>query len=284
MRAARAACRGRLTAFQPNANGSPPMLAHTNTRRVGVAPVEGLGEVRAGDDLADLLAPCLLPLQPADPAFEVLVVAQKIVSKAEDRFVDLNLVQPSERAIELAQLTRKDPRLVEVVLSESSDIVRAVPGVLIVRHRCGYVMANAGVDRSNVPSGPGEDRVLLLPKDADGSAAALRERLRQAHGLDYAVIVSDSFGRPWRHGVVNVALGAAGLPSLVDWRGERDREGRPMEMTQVASADLIASAAGLVMGEASQGAPAAVVSGLAFDAPPSCGLALVRPAAEDLFR
>ena len=253
-------------------------------RPLSVVPLEGLGEVRPGDDLAALLAPLLRRYMATFGAPDVLVVAQKIVSKAEGRFVDLNVVEPSSRAAELAEITRKDPRMVEVVLSESIEVVRAVPGVLIVRHRNGYVMANAGVDRSNVPSGPNEERVLLLPIDADASAADLRLRLLRDHDLDLAVLVSDSFGRPWRNGVVNVALGAAGLPALVDRGGELDRQGRVMEMTQVATADLIASAAGLVMGEGREGAPAAVLSGLVFDAAPRDAQALIRPPEQDLFR
>ncbi len=261
-----------------------PAPADSPMNRLSVVALEGLGEIVTGDDLAALLAPLLRPHHAPAGETAVLVVAQKIVSKAEGRFVDLASVQPSARAVELAEITRKDPRMVEAVLSESTGVVRAAPGVLIVRHRSGYVMANAGIDRSNVPGGPGEERVLLLPADADASAAELRRRLSDNHALDVAVVVSDSFGRPWRHGVVNVALGAAGLPSLVDRRGELDRQGRVMEMTQVAVADLVASAAGLVMGEGREGAPAAVIRGFAFNAPDRDAQALIRPLAEDLFR
>jgi coenzyme F420-0:L-glutamate ligase/coenzyme F420-1:gamma-L-glutamate ligase len=249
-------------------------------KSISFSAVQGLAEVAAGDDLAALLVAAL----PEVTGRDLLVVAQKIVSKAEGRSVDLNAVAPSPRAHELAGLTGKDPRLVELILSESSEVLRAQPGVLIVRHRLGYVMANAGIDRSNVPSRAGEERVLLLPLDADASAAALRKALRIRLGVDLGIIISDSFGRPWRNGVVNVALGAAGLPSLIDRRGEPDRFGRGMEVTQVALADALAAAAGLVMGEGAEGVPAVLVHGLDWSAPDCPAQALIRPLAEDLFR
>ena len=242
--------------------------------------LRGLAEVGAGDDLAALLAAAMPPVAHND----IVVVAQKIVSKAEGRSVDLKAVSPSPRAQELAKVTGKDPRLVELILAESSEVLRAQPNVIIVRHRLGYVMANAGIDRSNVPSAAGEERVLLLPVDADASAAALRKALRIHLGADLGIIISDSFGRPWRNGVVNVALGAAGLPSLVDRRGEPDRCGRGMEVTQVALADALAAAAGLVMGEGAEGVPAVLVQGLDWSAPECPAQALIRPLAEDLFR
>jgi coenzyme F420-0:L-glutamate ligase/coenzyme F420-1:gamma-L-glutamate ligase len=214
-------------------------------------------------------------------AHDILVVAQKIVSKAEDRFVDLNAVEVSARALELAEVTRKDPRLVELVLSESTEVLRAKVNVLIVRHRLGFVMANAGVDRSNVG---GRDRALLLPRDPDASAAKLRSGLETRLGVAIGVVVADSFGRAWRNGVTNVALGAAGLPALIDRRGERDRDGRTLEVTEVAFADLVASAAGLVIGEAAESCPAALVQGLTWRAPGVPASALIRPVAEDLFR
>jgi coenzyme F420-0:L-glutamate ligase / coenzyme F420-1:gamma-L-glutamate ligase len=211
------------------------------------------------------------------------MVTQKIVSKAEGRFVDLNSVAPSAKAIELGQLTRKDPRYVELVLSESTDIVRAVPEILITRHRSGHVMANAGIDRSN--TGPnGADLVLLLPLDADASAARLRAQLAQYWPNPPAVVISDSFGRPWRYGVTGVAIGASGLPALIDRRGEQDRNGRKLEVTQVALGDMIAAAAGLLTGEGAEGVPAVLIRGLRWDAEDRPAAALVRPVKEDLFR
>jgi len=176
---------------------------------IEIHPLDTIGEVRPGSDLIDILSEALVAAGLSVSGVDVLVVTQKIVSKAEDRYVSLDDVIPSEEAMRLAKVTRKDPRLVELVLAESTAVVRAAPNLLITRHRCGYVMANAGIDRSNTGGG---DRVLLLPKDADASA----ERLRQGLGLGFgslpAVVISDTFGRPWRYGVVNVALGASGLP------------------------------------------------------------------------
>lgn len=248
---------------------------------IAIRPLNGLGEIHPGQDLAALLIAALAASE-VPAAGSVLVVTQKIVSKAEGRFVDLAEVAPSHEALRLSELTRKDPRLVELVLRESSEVLRAVPDVLITRHRLGLVMANAGIDRSNLGAGNAE-RALLLPVDPDASAQRLHERLGAHLGRDLAVVITDSFGRPWRNGVVQVAIGAAGLCALVDRRGQRDRDGRTLEVTQVALADAIASAAGLVMGEADEGIPAALLSGLTLDGPLCTAQALVRPRAQDLF-
>jgi coenzyme F420-0:L-glutamate ligase/coenzyme F420-1:gamma-L-glutamate ligase len=242
----------------------------------------GLPEITAGVDLAATIGAAVRAAEIVPAARDVVVVAQKIVSKAEGRMVDLRTVVPSPQALELARRTGKDARVVEVVLSQSLEVVRAVPNVLIVRHRLGFVMANAGVDRSNVPDS--SETALLLPEDPDASAAQLQRRFTELWNVPIAVIVSDSFGRPWRNGVVNVALGAAGLPSLVDRRGERDRHGRKLEMTEVALADAIAAGAGLAMGEAAEGTPVVIVRGLHWDAAESPASALLRPKEQDLFR
>jgi coenzyme F420-0:L-glutamate ligase/coenzyme F420-1:gamma-L-glutamate ligase len=249
--------------------------------KLTITGISDLGEIRPGDALGNLLAESLgrLPVRPG--AHDILVVAQKIVSKAEDRFVDLGTVEVSERARELAAVTRKDPRLVELVLAESTEVLRAKPNVLIVRHRLGFVMANAGVDRSNVG---GHDRALLLPRDPDASAATLRTSLAARLGVAIGVVVADSFGRAWRNGVTNVAIGAAGLPALIDRRGALDRHGRALEVTEIAFADLVASAAGLLIGEAAESCPAALVHGLSWRAASVPASALIRPLAEDLFR
>lgn len=247
---------------------------------ISIHPLHTLPEVRPSDDLAALLrdalaASGLWPPQPGD----VLVVTQKIVSKAEGRMVDLATVQPSAQARELADTVRKDARLVELVLRESETVVRAAPHILITRHRLGHVMANSGIDRSNI--GPGDsERALLLPVDPDASAGGIREAL----GGGIGIVISDSFGRPWRHGVVGVAIGAAGLPSLVDRRGELDRDGRRLEVTQIALADQIATAATLATGEGAESVPAALVRGLPLPAGDAPAGALVRPLEEDLFR
>lgn len=244
---------------------------------IEIIPLTRIGEVEPGDDLAGLLREAVnaegLGLRPHD----ILVVTQKIVSKAEGRLVDLASVTPGPEARRLAALTGKDPRLVELVLGESTAVLRAVPNVLITRHRLGLVMANAGIDRSNV--GPGDDeRVLLLPADPDASAARLHA------ALDCAIVVSDSFGRPWRMGVVAVAIGASGLSALHDRRGEHDRNGRPLEVTQVAVADLLASVAALATGEAAEGIPAVLVRGYRPAGEPCPASALTRPLDQDLFQ
>jgi len=243
--------------------------------------LRAIPEVRAGDDLALLIAGALTATGVPAAHGDVLVVAQKIVSKSEGRVVALDGVVPSARAADYARITGKDPRYVELVLRESVRIVRAAPGVLIAEHRLGCVMANAGIDRSNVP---GEDCVLLLPEDPDASARALRDGLHAACGAGIGVLVIDSFGRPWRHGVVGTALGVAGLPALVDLRGRPDRQGRALQLTQVALADGLAAAASLLMGEGAEGAPVVHARGVPYPRRESSVRELLRPAAEDLFR
>ncbi len=239
--------------------------------------------VRPGDDLAALLIAALeTKLRPG--AGDILVVAQKVVSKAQGRYVDLASVVASPRAHELARRVDKDPRLVEVILSESKRVLRTAPGVLIVEHRLGYVMANAGVDRSNVAPETGTEPVLLLPEDPDGTAESLRAALVTRFAVPMGVIVNDSFGRPWRRGTVGVALGAAGLKSLHDLRGNPDLYGRVLQVSENAFADEVAAAASLVMGQGNEGVPAVLVSGFKPAAVTSPASELFRPEHEDLFR
>jgi coenzyme F420-0:L-glutamate ligase/coenzyme F420-1:gamma-L-glutamate ligase len=244
----------------------------------------GIGFVRPRDDLAAHLIAALERAGETLGSCDVLVVAQKIVSKAEGRYVDLASVTPSARAQALATECDKDARLVELILEESRRIVRHRPGVLIVEHRLGFVMANAGIDRSNVDPGAGEEPVLLLPHDPDGSAERLRQRLGAHFGTAPAVIVADSFGRAWRRGTVGIALGAAGLPAMMDLRGRPDLHGRALRVTETGFADEIAAAASLLMGQADEGQPAIVVRGLAWSAAETRAASLVRPESEDLFR
>jgi len=241
---------------------------------IRLTAVPGLPEVRPGDDLGRLIAD-LAQLRDGD----VVVVAQKVVSKAEGRMRDLREVRPGPRALEFAARLDADPRFVQVVLDESVRIVRD-ERVLIAETRHGFVCANAGVDHSNVP---GADLVTLLPEDCDRSAAALRDRLRDLTGRDVALIVSDTFGRPWRMGIANVALGVAGLPALLDYRGRPDDYGEELRATVVAVADELAAAAELVMGKTER-VPVAVVRGWHPEAPPGTGRDLVRPPELDLFR
>ena len=253
---------------------------------VTLTPLKGVPVVREGDDVARLVGDAIdgADIAPAD--FDVVVVTQKIVSKAEGRRVRLSDVEPSPRALELAASLDKDARMIEVVLGESNAVVAHGHGVLITEHRSGHVMANAGVDRSNVGR-PGEDEeeeVLLLPRDPDASAAALHRSLEARFGCRLAVIVSDSVGRPWRNGVIGIAIGAAGLSSLVDLRGASDLFDVPLKVTLTGLADQVASAANLVAGEAAEGVPAVHVRGIAWEATPVPARALVRDRESDLFR
>lgn len=245
--------------------------------------VPGLPLIKPGDDLAALIASALAAADFKLASGDIVVIAQKVVSKAENRYVALKDLKPSAEAQDLAGKTGKDPRYIEAVLSESAEVVRYRPNVLIVAHKLGYVMANAGIDQSNIEH-TGDERVLLLPKDPDGSAAALKARLDAAFNADVAVIINDSFGRAWRNGVVGVALGAAGLPSLVDMIGAPDMFGRPLQVTEIAVADEIAAGASLLMGQAAEGLPVVVVRGLSFAAAPRPASALIRPRERDMFR
>jgi coenzyme F420-0:L-glutamate ligase / coenzyme F420-1:gamma-L-glutamate ligase len=251
---------------------------------ITLAAVPGIPAIRAGDDLARILGDALEAAGLRPRRDDVLVVTHKVVSKAEGRSVALADVTPSPRARELAAVTGKDPRLVEVILSESREVLRVRPGLIITEHRLGMVIANAGVDQSNVPQDDHAARVLLLPKDPDASSAALSTALLERFGAALAIVVSDSVGRAWRNGVVGLALGAAGLPALLDLRGRRDLEGRALQVTQVGLADEIASAAELLMGEADEGRPAVLVRGLAWQGPAAPAAALIRERQADLFR
>ena len=251
---------------------------------VELLAVPGIPRVAKDDDLVALIDEGLARGGILPRSGDVFVLTQKIVSKAEGRMVDLATVEPSTEAIELAGKVQKDPRLVELILSESVRVVRAKPGVLIVEHRLGLVMANAGIDQSNVAAPDDPQRALLLPIDPDGSAAILRKRLSHRFGVPIAVIVSDSFGRAWRRGTCGVAIGAAGLPSLMDLRGSPDLFGRKLQVSITGHADEIAAAASLVMGQGDEGQPVVIVRGLTWRGPDNAASELVRPAAEDMFR
>lgn len=244
----------------------------------------GLPMVRPGDDLAALIEAGLdragLSLEPGD----VLVLAQKIVSKAEGRIVEIPTVVASAEAIELAQTVQKDPRVVQVILEQAVRVVRARPNLLIVEHKRGWVMANAGIDHSNVGAQDGTERVLLLPEDPDASAERLRARLAPSAGGPFGVVISDSFGRAWRRGTAGIAIGAAGLPALVDLRGNPDLFGRILEVSISGFADEIAAAASLIQGQGAEGQPVVLVRGLSWSQPAMGAAQLVRPPQEDLFR
>ena len=249
-----------------------------------ILAVPGLPMIKPGDDLAALIAEGFARGGIEPRTGDVLAVAQKVVSKSEGRSVDLATVVPSARAIELAKQIEKDPRLVELILSESVRVVRSRPNVLIVEHRLGFVMANAGIDQSNVAPTDGVERALLLPVDPDGSAEALRAGLAALFGVPPAVIITDSFGRPFRRGTAGVAIGAAGLPALLDLRGNPDLFGRILQVSISGFADEIAAAASLVMGQGDEAQPVVLVRGLSWQAPANPASNLVRPASEDMFR
>ena len=247
-------------------------------REVRICPLAGLPEVGEGDDLGALVAAAAAPA-----AGEIIVFSQKVVSKAEGRVRALADVSPGPRALELARLTGKSPALVELILAESASVIRSVPGVLITETRGGWICANAGIDASNLP---GEGTVALLPADADASARRIRAEIRAASGAAPAVIVADSFGRPWRLGQADIALGCAGIAPLEDWRGRSDAHGRTLGATAVAVADELCAAADLVRDKDSQ-VPGAVISGLGHLVGPGDGpgaAVLRRPSDQDLFR
>jgi coenzyme F420-0:L-glutamate ligase/coenzyme F420-1:gamma-L-glutamate ligase len=251
--------------------------------RLDLIALDGIPLVRPGDDLASVVLEGLARSGLALRQGDILVLAQKIVSKAEGRLVDLASVEPSARAVEIGAQVRKDPRFVELVLQESRQVLRARPDVLIVEHRLGLVMANAGIDRSNVAAGE-RDLALLLPEDPDATAARLRAALLAATGAKIGVVVNDSFGRAWRKGTTGVAIGAAGLPALLDRRGQPDLFGRPLQVTMIGLADEIASAASLLMGQGDEGRPVVLMRGLDVSVAPGTAQDLIRPEAEDLFR
>jgi coenzyme F420-0:L-glutamate ligase / coenzyme F420-1:gamma-L-glutamate ligase len=244
-------------------------------RRIEILGVDGMPEIHPGDDLGELIS-LRTRLEPGD----VVVVAQKVVSKSEGRLRNLAAVIPSDEAVRLATqlIANQDARLVQVILDESVRVVRS-ERVLITETRHGFVCANGGVDHSNIP---GSDEVTLLPDDPDASAERLRARLSDLSGVEVGVIISDTFGRPWRMGIVNVALGVAGLPALLDLRGRIDDAGKELHATVLAIADDMASAAGLVMAKTER-TPVVVMRGLELEGN-GHGRDLIRPAAEDLFR
>ena len=246
--------------------------------------LDGFPTIRPGDDLADIIAQSASRTGVALRDGDIVVIAQKIVSKAEGRLARLRDIDPSARARELAAQSAKDPRVVELILRESTEVVRARPGVIIVAHRLGFVMANAGVDASNVEGEPDQEVVLLLPENPDMSAARLRDQLRAIAGVDLGVIINDSFGRAWRLGTIGTAIGAAGLPALLDLRGKPDRTGRRLQVTEVGIADEVAAAASLLMGQAAEGRPVIHVRGFPYDRREGSAAELIRPKEQDLFR
>jgi len=240
--------------------------------------------VEPGDDLVTLILEGVERSGLSLAGDDILVVAQKVVSKAEDRYVELGQVEPSPRAVELARKVDKDPRLVEVILRESKEVVRYRKDVLIVEHRSGVVLANAGIDQSNIEHPEGAERVLLLPLDCDRSAEQIRASVLQRSGVEVGVVINDSLGRAWRVGTEGTALGVAGLPALLDLRGEADLFERELLVTEVGLGDELAAAASLLMGQAAAGVPVVLIRGMTLSGGSKPGRTLVRDKTMDLFR
>ena len=255
-----------------------------NRREVRLVALGGIPLVHQGDDLCEIILGAVARSGENLSTGDVLVLAQKVVSKARGRYVDLDQVIPSPRAEELAKVVDKDPRVIELILRESSEVLRARRDVLIVVHRLGFVMANAGIDFSNVEANGEDTRVLLLPADPDGECDRLRNALRERTAASLAVIINDSHGRAWRNGTVGVAIGASGISALLDLRGKPDLFGRALRITQVGLADELAAAASLLMGQADEGTPVVLVRGVPYERREGRAAELVRPKELDLFR
>ena len=252
--------------------------------------IEGIPMIEPGDDLAEIISAAILAMGEALQADDVLVLAQKVVSKAENRYLDLRSVTPSAAALALAVEVDKDPRKVQAILDESNEVVRKRQGVLVVEHRLGFVQANAGIDQSNIAHDNDTDDslCLLLPVDPDASAARIRDLIKARHGVDVGVIINDSLGRAWRNGSLGLAIGVAGLTALEDYIGKTDIFGRELKVTLVAAADEMAAGASLVMGQTSEKTPVVLVRGYQPKDPEDPALRgvrpLIRPKSMDLFR
>ncbi len=252
---------------------APSLVAHA---------IPGIPLIEAGDDIVDIIVSKAMAAGLEFRGGDALVVASKIVAKADGRFVELESVCASAAARQLAAETGKDPRLVELILQESLRVSRKRRGVLVTEHRLGFISANAGVDQSNIKGG--DEAALLLPLEPDRTAAEIRAAIRQKLDIDVAVVISDTHGRAFRVGNVGVAIGVAGLPSVRDLRGSRDLYGRVLEVTQLAYADLVASAAHLLCGEADEGLPAVLLRGLDLRGPHGRAADMIRAAEHDLYR
>jgi len=246
--------------------------------------LDGVPLVREGDDLAAIILAAMdrSGLTLADD--DVVVLAQKIVSKAEGRMVHLGTVSASTRAIEIAAAADKDPRVVELILAESDEVLRVRPGAVIVAHKLGFVAANAGIDQSNIGNRDSDDRVLLLPRDPDGTCCRLRETLKARTGADCVVMIIDSIGRAWRNGTVGTAIGLSGMAGLLDLRTKPDLFGRPLKSSELGLADELAAAASLIMGQASEGRPIVLARGVPYARREGDARELIRAKELDLFR
>lgn len=251
-----------------------------------LTPLSGIPLIHKGDALSEILLSSLVASNIALRDRDIVVLAQKIISKAEGRMVDLAGVTPGEKAIRLAAQTGKEPRVVELILKESNEVLRVRGGTIIVEHRLGFVCANAGIDHSNVAGtgGTAEEYVLLLPENPDRSASEIRKEIEARTGRELGVAIIDSHGRAWRNGTVGVAIGLSGIPGVVDLRGQTDLFGYTLRITQVGAADELAAAASLIMGQAAEGTPAIHVRGFPYPLREGSLRELLRPREQDLFR
>jgi coenzyme F420-0:L-glutamate ligase/coenzyme F420-1:gamma-L-glutamate ligase len=249
--------------------------------------LRALGDVpfiQKGDDLTEVILTAVAANRLALQSGDVVLLAQKIVSKAEGRAIELRTITASAEAVEIASRSDKDPRVVELILQESTEVLRVRPGAVIVAHRLGFVAANAGIDQSNIGNTDDDDKVLLLPVDPDGTCRAIREALKNRTGLDVAVVIIDSIGRAWRNGTVGTAIGVAGMAGLLDLRTRPDLYGRPLKTSELGLADELASAASLIMGQANEGRPIVLARGLTDGRREGNARELIRPKEMDLFR
>ena len=256
------------------------------TKKLVLSAVAGIPLIQEGDELAEIIYEAAINSELNFEDEDVLVLAQKIVSKAEGRLVNLTTVTPSSEAINLATFLDKRPELVELILRESTEVLRTRPGTIIVQHKAGFVCANAGIDHSNVrgPWGNDNDWVLLLPEDSDQSAERIRKRLEGLTGKQLAVLIIDSHGRAWRNGVLGTAIGLSGMPGLVDMRGTEDMNGYKMRVTTIAAADELAAAASLLMGQTSEGTPVVHARGFPYPLREGTVSELIRDKEKDMFR
>ncbi|MCH9673565.1 MAG: coenzyme F420-0:L-glutamate ligase [Gammaproteobacteria bacterium] len=261
-------------------------MSYSSPTGLRLCALQTVPMIQPNDDLADVICRCMEAEAIELEADDIVVVAQKIVSKAENRRVPLAGVTPTEEARALAAKADKDPRVVQLILDESREVVRMVPGVLIVEQNLGLVMANAGIDMSNIEQGEEDDHALLLPLDPDASCRNIREGIRARTGINPSVIISDSVGRAWRECTVGLAIGVSGVPARVDLRGSTDLYGREQRVSEIALADSLAAAAVLLMGECDEGRPVVVISGLKLERADESASAkdIVRAADKDLFR
>ena len=250
---------------------------------IKLIPLEGIPLVKPGDDLPGIILKSAHSSKIEWFEGDILIIAQKIVSKAEGRLVNLKQIEPSKRSIELGSLTEKDPRLVELILQESKKVIRYRKGVLVVQNDHGVILANAGIDHSNLEQDQEQDWVLLLPKDPDLSAKIIHQELMEKTGLHLGVIINDSIGRAWRNGTIGTAIGVAGLPAIVDLRGRKDLFGNPLRVSEEAVADELASAASLIQGQADEALPVVLIQGFQSQTANIPASGLIRPKETDLF-